>query len=132
MKLSPRQYGIALYEAAKDAEEKDIPSYADNFSRILRSAGDVKSLNDIIAGFWAYDRLVNKKAEARITTAQPLSESARRQIKDLLAKKTEKTVAWKETAAPEILGGIIIKIDDFLFDASLKTKIDNLRKNLLS
>jgi len=65
--------------------------------------------------------------EACITSAQPLSEKLVQFIKNYLEKDSPFTFILNLTVNPKIIGGLVIKIDDFYYDASIITKINKLK-----
>ncbi len=64
---------------------------------------------------------------AYITTVFPLSEELAAALKKLLEEETHATIQIQEKVDPNIIGGLLIKIDDFLFNASILAKINKLR-----
>lgn len=64
---------------------------------------------------------------AELTTAVPITETIRIQLLSLLSEQTGSKIELKESIDPNIIGGLIVKIDDNYFDASLKGKIDKLK-----
>ena len=73
-----------------------------------------------------YYRFNNIK-EAFITSATQLSENTFCDIKDFLESQSRATFIIHQKVDPQIIGGIIIKIDDFIFDTSILTKINKLK-----
>jgi len=65
--------------------------------------------------------------EAYITSARPLSEDMMRYLKIFLEKDSPYTFAFHLSVNPDIIGGLVIKIDDFYFDAGIRAKINKLR-----
>ena len=65
--------------------------------------------------------------EAHITSALPLSEKMVQYIKDYLEKDNPYTFIIRTAVDPKLIGGLIIKIDDFNFDASIQAKINKLK-----
>ena len=63
-----------------------------------------------------------------ITTAQPLSDALKSKIVSLLKGQTKATIALEEIVDPELIGGFIIKMDDYYFDSSILSKINKLRQ----
>ena len=63
-----------------------------------------------------------------ITTAQPLSDALKSKIVSLLKEQTKATIALEEIVDPELIGGFIIKMDDYYFDSSILSKINKLRQ----
>lgn len=73
-----------------------------------------------------YNTLHNIKI-AYITTAVPMSRELADELKQLLEKETHATIQLQENVDPNIIGGLVGKIDGFLFDASILSNIKKLR-----
>jgi F-type H+-transporting ATPase subunit delta len=65
--------------------------------------------------------------EAYITSAEPLSEKMVHYIKSFLEKDSPFTFLFHLTVDPKIIGGLVIKIDDFYYDATIQAKINKLK-----
>jgi F-type H+-transporting ATPase subunit delta len=65
--------------------------------------------------------------EAYITSAEPLSEEMAHYIKAFLEKDTPYTFILHLSVNQKIIGGLVIKIDDFYYDASIQAKINKLK-----
>ncbi|MCQ2284740.1 MAG: ATP synthase F1 subunit delta [Bacteroidales bacterium] len=65
---------------------------------------------------------------ATLTTAQPLSTELTEEIKKMLEEQTHYTIEIKQVVQPKIIGGIMINMDDFSFDASIISKINKLKQ----
>ena len=74
-----------------------------------------------------YNQAHNIKV-AKLTTAQPLSEVLVDKIKGILEEKTQSTIEIQQVVDPSIIGGILIKFDDYFIDASILSKINKLRQ----
>jgi F-type H+-transporting ATPase subunit delta len=65
--------------------------------------------------------------EAHITSALPLSEKMVKYIKDYMEEDYPFTFIIHPSVDPKLIGGLVIKIDDFNFDASIQAKINKLK-----
>ncbi|MCL2246097.1 MAG: ATP synthase F1 subunit delta [Lentimicrobiaceae bacterium] len=65
--------------------------------------------------------------EASITSAQPLSEKMKDYLKNYIEKDSPYTFILHFIVNQDLIGGIIIKIEDLYFDASIQTKINKLK-----
>lgn len=74
-----------------------------------------------------YNQAHNIKV-AKLTTAQPLSEELVDKIRGILEEKTQSTIEIQQLVDPNIIGGILIKFDDYFIDASILSKINKLRQ----
>lgn len=69
---------------------------------------------------------------AYITTAQPLSEELKGKLQQILEEGWKANVQICERVDEKIIGGFIVHIDDFLFNASILAKINKLRADFSS
>ncbi|MFN5885317.1 MAG: FoF1 ATP synthase subunit delta, partial [Bacteroidota bacterium] len=67
-----------------------------------------------------------------IKTAVALDEKTYAEVKDFIAKSTGKNIELKTTVQPELIGGIVVKMEDRLFDASIKGKLQQVKQELLN
>ncbi|MCQ2280351.1 MAG: ATP synthase F1 subunit delta [Bacteroidales bacterium] len=85
------------------------------------------ALTDIFENYvQCYYRNHNIKI-AKITTATEMDEKLMAEIKAILEEQTHSTIILNQVVNPKIIGGIILHVDDFLFDASIIGKINKLR-----
>lgn len=64
---------------------------------------------------------------AHVTTATPLNPELAASLQKLLEEETHATIQIQEKVDENIIGGLLVKIDDFLFDASILSRINKLR-----
>jgi len=69
-------------------------------------------------------------ARASLISASKLSEDTVEKIRVALSKKTKKRVLLEVDQDPELIGGIITKIGDLIWDGSIKTQLANMRETL--
>ncbi len=68
---------------------------------------------------------------ATMTTAIPLEESERKRYETVLSRKLDRKVKLGLRTDPAMIGGALIQIGDRLVDASVRTRLDRLREDLL-
>ncbi len=66
---------------------------------------------------------------AHVVSAVPLTDSDRSQALEILKRLTDKEIELNEKVNTEIIGGFILKMDDFQVDQSLTSKIKELKKD---
>ena len=109
--------------AAKAAFEKTTT----NFLGLLAQNGRARDLTAVIAGFDArYARHAGVVA-AEVVSAQPLDAKQLAAIKSALNASLGKAPELTTRVDPSILGGLKVKVGSRLFDASLKTKLDQMK-----
>lgn len=69
--------------------------------------------------------------QVQITTAVNVGEILKNEVSNTVSKTLNTTVELKETVEPEIIGGFIINIDDKQYDASIKNKLEKVKRELL-
>lgn len=68
--------------------------------------------------------------EVILTTARPLKTDLRKSIEKMLEKKIGQKIVSETKVDPKLLGGINIQIRHRLFDGSVRSKLDELRKQM--
>jgi F-type H+-transporting ATPase subunit delta len=69
--------------------------------------------------------------EAEALTAQPLSDAQRDALAGALGRLSGRDVELTATAAPEILGGLIVRMDGKVYDGSVRGRLRALRERLV-
>jgi len=78
-------------------------------------------------GLWERE---NKVLPVQIRTATELDDKIVKQIGDRIAKDTGQKIELTADVDPEILGGIILRVGNSILDASIRNRLDNLRKHV--
>lgn len=65
-----------------------------------------------------------------LTTAKNISQEAEKNLNAALKQLFNKEIIFKYMVDPSLLGGAVIKIDDLIIDGSLKTRLDNMHKQI--
>ncbi len=73
-----------------------------------------------------------KKIEVEVVTAVPLGDELRRAIAAAASRRAGREAVLRERVSPELLGGLVVKIGDEKFDASVARKLAVLEQNLLA
>lgn len=123
---SVRQYAKALYEATKDASKQQLGQILDNFLLMLQKDNKIKKAEYIIEEFVRYAKKAEGIKEIEIESARKLDSTTVEKIKRIFDGKAEVT----QTINKGIIGGLRIKVDDMIFDASIKKQLNRLKNNL--
>jgi F-type H+-transporting ATPase subunit delta len=70
------------------------------------------------------------RARAQVTTAQALPKDLEERLAQALSRAMKREVAMQTEVDPQILGGVQAQVGSLLFDGSLKTKLEILRREL--
>jgi len=108
-----------------------------NTSTTLRSfysfLVDQRRLVDLVGIEEAYGDLADADAgltKAHVRTASPLTDDQRSRLQRALSQRTGRDVELDVEIDPTLLGGVIAKVGDTLYDGSLRSQLDQLRANL--
>lgn len=74
---------------------------------------------------------INNILKVKIISAVEVSEELKNTLVQKLENKISKKVVPEYEINPEIIAGLIIEVNDKTIDTSLKTKLNNLRKQLI-
>src|SRR5581483_1529620 len=83
----------------------------------------------------AYDDLVDEqmgKIEVDVTVAQKLSPEQLEEVRAKVSAALKKDAVVHQYIDESIIGGLILRVQDKLIDASVKTQIARLREQLLA
>lgn len=109
----------------------DISPMALNLARILIAKGRSGSARSVAE---AFARLADEHegiAYADVTTAVPLEPAEVERIAQNLGQSLGAKVNVRTSVDPSIVGGMIVRIGDHMVDGSVKTRLRELRKDLV-
>lgn len=101
-----------------------------NFINVLSEKGRMKYFTNIAGKFKEMYNEKNNILEVTAVTAAPLSETLRTKLVDKLTKASEKKIVLKEKTDKSIMGGIILNYGNSQMDASVKTRLENMRRQI--
>ncbi|MEI8388592.1 MAG: ATP synthase F1 subunit delta [bacterium] len=81
-----------------------------------------------------YKLLLNKKrniSTAQIITAVEIDEDTKNRVKEKLERVFSQTIEIETIIDKEIIAGMIVKVGDKIIDGSIKTKFENMKKQVI-
>ena len=75
---------------------------------------------------------MNNITTATVTTASEMSSQTLQDITQLIEKNTGKKVIINSKINPSLIGGMVVQIEDKLFDASISGKLRKAKQELLN
>jgi F-type H+-transporting ATPase subunit delta len=129
MKVPPVKYAQLIYDSTKSLNEKDASLVLAKIARLIIKNGDKAKFSKIVKEF---KTLFNKKqgiVEAEIVTSDisfKNTDFLRKKMAKEFGTKEEK-IKLKQSVNPQILGGIIISVENKVFDGSIKSKLERLK-----
>jgi F-type H+-transporting ATPase subunit delta len=106
-----------------------IGEISNRFMGILVRKGREGMLAEIARGFSELYKQNQGILTAEVTSAVPLDEAARQQVRDMAVKKHPgKSIQLSEKVDPSLIGGLIIRIGDEQIDGSVSRRLHELRR----
>ena len=72
----------------------------------------------------------NKLLPVEITSAIELDKKTVKQIGDRIGEETGQKIELSERVDPDILGGLVVRVGNSIIDASIRARLDSLRKQV--
>ena len=101
-----------------------------NFLRILLDHHRIRYFAEICDG---YAKTVNERkgiVAGRVTTATPLSEQEMSILHESLCRAAGNRVTLAAATDPAILAGVVVQIGSTVYDGSVRTQLDEMRRRL--
>jgi F-type H+-transporting ATPase subunit delta len=121
------QFAKALYQITKDLPENNLPEVIKQFFLVLQKNNKLKKIEYILEEFIKYSKKQSGIKTVEIESAQEIDESMIHKIKKIFGADSE----ISQVVNRDILGGIKIKVDDTVYDASIKTQLHKLKQSLI-
>ena len=72
----------------------------------------------------------NRLLPVEVTSAIELDESTVKQIGDRIGEQTGQKIELSARVEPDILGGIVVRVGNSIIDASIRARLEQLRKQV--
>ncbi len=105
-----------------------------NVLRFLKLLVDRKRISEIVHISLMLGDLVDelsRRVRATVVSARALSPEARATLERAIAARTQKQVVLEAKVDPELIGGVVVKLGDLVFDGTLRGQLDRMRSELL-
>jgi F-type H+-transporting ATPase subunit delta len=120
-------------EEKKDGLKKLVQDAEPIFMNFLEALVERHRMPVIFRIRTRYDRLWDEEKKllpVQVTSAIELDESIVSSIGDRIGEQTGRTVELSSQVDPDILGGIILRVGNSILDASIRTRLNQLRKQV--
>jgi len=100
------------------------------FLRLLVSKGRYSLIPYISTRFDILCRRSLKESTASVISAKTIAEEQLIEIKQVLEDKTDKKITLETELDPSLIGGVIVKMGDIVFDGSIKGRLERLQMQM--
>lgn len=103
-----------------------------NLLEMLFDYDRIADLDVIIAEYFRLNDEYEKTVRATVTTAVALDEKQKANLESSFARVVGASkVVLEEKIDPDIIGGVILKSNNYIYDGSLKLKFARIKRMLL-
>ena len=117
----------------RDGIAKTVQGASEQFENFLALLAEKHRMPAIFRIRSHYDNLwaeENKRLEVRVTSAIPLDESIVKRVGDEIERQTDRKIDLEADVDEDILGGLVLRVGNMVLDASLREKLNRLRKEV--
>lgn len=101
-----------------------------NFLMLITEKGRLSLIHSMREAYQEQYYLANGIVEVRVITARPMSAALTEKLKAKMSAVTGRRVVLEALVDKSILGGIVVNIGNEQFDASLRTRLDEIAARL--
>jgi ATP synthase F1 delta subunit len=123
-------FSVKEKEDGLDRAVKDADPIVLNFLKLLLEKHRMPVLFRIRARFdqlWAEE---NRLLPVQITSAVALDEQTVRELGERISEQTGRRVELSSSVEPDILGGIVVQVGNSVLDASVRNRLQQLRRQV--
>jgi F-type H+-transporting ATPase subunit delta len=101
-----------------------------NIISFVVQQGRARELTKIIDSLVQLAAEERRKAVAEVRSAVPLDAEQRERLKEAIARATDKQVELKVLVDPSVLGGLLVRVGDQVFDGTVRRKLQMAREHI--
>ena len=129
---SPRLDPGQKFEALKKALGEEVCRPVLGLLKVMIQKGRELLLDNVADQFERFKDLAEGKVHVHVGTARPLSDDQKQRIAGKVAELMGQTPVLHERVQPELIGGMIVRVGDYVVDGTLRRKLRALRKSLVA
>jgi F-type H+-transporting ATPase subunit delta len=114
-----------------DVFEKRVSSLVLRFLRVLNRHERLNILALVVREARAIWDRRNRRVPVQVRSARPLAEDQLKELRNRLAQLTGATPVLHIATDPDLIGGLVVQVGDNRYDASVKSRLAQLRQRLI-
>lgn len=115
-------------DAVRSAFGGRVPEYVANFIGMLTERGYIDRFSECAAEFKLLYYADRGIAEAEVVSAIPLTDGEIKSLRTKLEKLTGKRIEMLFEIDPAVIGGLVVRVDGRVIDASVRKDLDAMRE----
>ncbi len=125
--MLPKERKEALLLAAVGSEPTELTV---TFVRLVLKEGRENMMQFIANAYVTLYRMQKNIIRGKLTTATPVTEAVERKMRSVVETTTNATLDFETETDPDIIGGFILEYDTYRMDASVKTRLNCILKEI--
>ena len=97
---------------------------------LLIDAGRARDLGKIAEGVVALSAEQHQQAVAEVRSAVQLDDRQRKRLEEALSRATGRTIEAKVVVDPTLVGGVVARVGDLVFDGSIASRLEDAKHAL--
>ncbi len=102
-----------------------------NTLNLMADRGRLRHVPEVVHAFQSLAEESTGQVRAFVSTATPMPESYFTQLRGALEELTGKKVVIEKNVDPTLIGGVVTRVGDRVFDGSIKNRLKELEDELL-
>lgn len=122
-------------EVKKEMIDKALSKQASpvllNFLKVLADHDRLGMLRLVHLAFQQEHERLQNKVRVMVSTAEPLTPEAEKRIEQEIQNRLHLQPVLDKRVLPELIGGIVLRVGDRVFDGSIATQLAQLRQKMI-
>ena len=118
------------YNAMAKIFEGEIEEPVAGLLHVLIRAGRTEHLSEVLEVLEGMILDYQKQVRGEIASAYALSQTELDRIQDTLSRATGKTVILEPKVDPSLIGGVVVRVNDVVYDNSIKSQLAQMTRHL--
>ncbi len=128
MATTIQEYAQALQLALQESKPEDVDVIIENLVGVLKDNNELDKYEAIVAEFEKLSLIAGEVTEVEAVFAK--EATANKGILDELNSVAGPQMEIRSRVDNELVGGMVLRVDDTLIDASVKGNLERLKKDL--
>ena len=113
-------------------EKLGVSKVVRNTVNLLADKGRLPQLEEVLHALEELAEAETGRVRVEVTSAQPLSDAYYVRLTERLQRVTDRQVVLVKKQDPSLIGGVVTRVGDQVFDGSLSNRLSELRETLLA
>ena len=103
-----------------------------NTVNLMADRGRLAYLEDVLDAFDEFAEAETGRVRAEVTSAKPLPDAYYTRLQQHLQRATGQEIVLVKKQDPSLIGGVVTRIGDRVFDGSIRNRLSELKETLLA